>query len=394
MKAIIRTILLAISIIAISCQGKTNTSVIQGAVSDIDHYGGLHATFTAEDLEQKGVTYGDLLEITIGDMVITAPYVDAYTESGNMSPCLCNYNRMGEEFGIAMANGSFALHVGGQVGDTLIIRMKEKGGYLREYNLLQGTYTYNREDYVSDEVFANFREVTAGSIASGVLYRSTSPINFEKNKVRYSYAADLCRQYGVQTIVDIADSDEKIDTYLHASENEGSYMLSCLAAKHIVGLGSNADYLDSPFMDKLSHAVRQMLVMPAPYLIHCNEGKDRTGFYFLLLEALCGATIEEMKIDYMQTFENLYHQQRGSEQYELTWQKNGYRMLYLIAHPETWGDVKSIDWDKVQVEETALHEAAVNYLQTAGLTLDEITRLQNLLTDSPIHRFTDSPIKQ
>lgn len=378
MKTSIKTILLAISIIAVSCQ-KTNTPVIQGSVSNVDHYGGLQPTFTAADLEQQGVTYGDLLEITIGDMVVTAPYVDAYTESGNMSPCLCNYNRLGEDFGIAMANGSFAQHIGGKVGDTLIIRLKEKAGYLKEYNLLQGTYTFNREDYSSDEVFANFREVTAGEIASGVVYRSTSPINFEKNKVRYQYAAELCRQYGIQTIVDIADSEEKINTYLHASENEGSYMLSCWDAKHIVGLGSNADYLDSAFMAKLANAVRQMLVMPAPYLIHCNEGKDRTGFYFLLLEALCGATIDEMKIDYMQTFENMYHQTRGSEQYELTWQKNGYRMLYLIAQPETWSNVKSIDWDHVQVEEAKLQQAAVNYLQTTGLSLEEIQRLQKQL---------------
>lgn len=380
MKTIIKTILLAISIIAVSCQ-KTSTPVIQGSVSNVDHYGGLQPTFTAADLEQQGVTYGDLLEITIGDMVLTAPYVDAYTESGNMSPCLCNYNRLGEDFSIAMANGSFAQHIGGKVGDTLIIRMKEKAGYLKEYNLLQGTYTFNREDYTSDEVFANFREVTAGQIASGIVYRSTSPINFEKNKVRYQYASELCRQYGIQTIIDIADSDEKIVTYLSSPENDGSYMLSCLNAKHIVGLGSNADYLDSAFMAKLSYAVRQMLVMPAPYLIHCNEGKDRTGFYFLLLEALCGATIDEMKIDYMQTFENLYHQTRGSEQYELTWQKNGYRMLYLIAQPETWSNVKSIDWDQVQVNEAALQQAAVNYLQTTGLSLEEINRLQTLLTD-------------
>jgi len=385
MKTIIPTILLAISIAAISCQGKTNTSedVIHGTVSEVDSYGGLRLSFTADELEQQGVTYGDLLEITIGEMVITTPYVDAYTEAGNMSPCLCNYNRLGEDFSISMANGSFALHVGGQAGDTVMVRMKEKEGYLKEYNLLQGTYTYSREDYASDEVFANFREVTAGNIASGVLYRSTSPINFEKNKVRYRYASELCRRHGIQTIVDIADSDEKIASYLPSSENEGSYMLRCMAAQHIIGLGSNADYLDSAFMGKLSYAVRQMLMMPAPYLIHCNEGKDRTGFYFLLLEALCGATMEEMKIDYMQTFENLYRQQRGSEQYELTWQKNGYRMLYLIAHPETWQNVVSIDWNNVQVDEAALQQAAVDYLAKTGLSEEEIQHLQNILTSSP-----------
>jgi len=54
-------------------------------------------------------------------------------------------------------------------------------------------------------------------------------------------------------------------------------------------------------------------------------------------------------------------------------------MLYLIAQPETWSDVKSIDWDHVKVDGDSMQQAAVNYLQKAGLSLEEINRLRNLL---------------
>ena len=41
-----------------------------------------------------------------------------------------------------------------------------------------------------------------------------------------------------------------------------------------------------------------------PCYIHCTEGKDRTGFVCLLLEALCGANYGELRDDYMTTYAN------------------------------------------------------------------------------------------
>ena len=44
----------------------------------------------------------------------------------------------------------------------------------------------------------------------------------------------------------------------------------------------------------------------APYCIHCTEGKDRAGFVAMLLEALMGATLDEIIDDYMRSFYNYY----------------------------------------------------------------------------------------
>jgi len=44
-----------------------------------------------------------------------------------------------------------------------------------------------------------------------------------------------------------------------------------------------------------------------PYLVHCLEGKDRTGFVCIVLEALMSATYQEIVDDYMLTYNNYYH---------------------------------------------------------------------------------------
>lgn len=41
-------------------------------------------------------------------------------------------------------------------------------------------------------------------------------------------------------------------------------------------------------------------------LIHCTEGKDRTGFVCTLIEGFAGATYAEIVEDYMMTYFNYY----------------------------------------------------------------------------------------
>lgn len=47
----------------------------------------------------------------------------------------------------------------------------------KKYKALHLKYSKNRKDFVSDEVFANFRNVKVGSIKEGILYRGASFID-------------------------------------------------------------------------------------------------------------------------------------------------------------------------------------------------------------------------
>ena len=48
-----------------------------------------------------------------------------------------------------------------------------------------------------------------------------------------------------------------------------------------------------------AEGLRFFIANDGPYLIHCNEGQDRTGFSVAILECLMGASEEEVVADYM-----------------------------------------------------------------------------------------------
>ena len=66
-------------------------------------------------------------------------------------------------------------------------------------------------------------------------------------------------------------------------------------------------------MNSLAEGLRDLIEHKGPYYISCTEGKDRTGFVCLLLEALAGATFDEIETDYMKTYENYYGITKQSE---------------------------------------------------------------------------------
>ena len=68
-----------------------------------------------------------------------------------------------------------------------------------------------------------------------------------------------------------------------------------------------ADPTADDFNNRLIAALMELPKHPAPYLVHCKEGKDRTGYVCALLEGLCGATYEEMAADYLTTYKNFFH---------------------------------------------------------------------------------------
>ena len=66
------------------------------------------------------------------------------------------------------------------------------------------------------------------------------------------------------------------------------------------------DFFAPDFTEKLAAGLRFMISNEPPYLVHCNEGKDRAGMTIALLEALSGATMDEIIADYMESYENYY----------------------------------------------------------------------------------------
>ena len=71
-----------------------------------------------------------------------------------------------------------------------------------------------------------------------------------------------------------------------------------------IELGMKMDFGSDDFNSRLAEGFRYLIQNPAPYVIHCQEGKDRTAFACALLEFLTGASYDEIVGDYITTFYN------------------------------------------------------------------------------------------
>ena len=154
-----------------------------------------------------------------------------------------------------------------------------------------------------------------------------------------------------------------------------------------------ANTFGEDFKTRMGKAVKFMIEKEPPYLIHCNEGKDRCGFVSMLFETLAGASIDEMRRDYMITLLNFYKIEDGGESYNLRQKLSIDRMMWLLCHEEMLKHFTSIDWEKIEFSDNdteeqdmyhitrkTLQQAARKYLIECGLTDEECDTFYKILT--------------
>jgi hypothetical protein len=344
--------------------GQTAYPQFSGTITAVEKYGHTVTDIAVADLNAAGYALGDVLTVRFGNgFTFDAPLVPAYdvergqyllrTEYGDGFVAACiNYGDLAKEAGIGM-------------GDTIGLSMKAKAGYLAKLELRQLERTDVRADYASDAVFANFREVKNGSIAGGVLYRGSHPTKTEWP--RAPYASALMAGAGIATVINMSDSETELQKYLDAANPDASaYYREIYQKGGVICLSMGMAYTDPVFMEKVNAALRFMISHPAPYYVHCNEGKDRTGFLLILLESLMGAKQEEITADYMLSYVNYYGLEPGTEKYKLIADDNAAVMLKEIAGTDNLAGVN-------------LSAAAKNYLLKNGMQTAEIDALQKLL---------------
>ena len=251
------------------------------------------------------------------------------------------------------------------------ISMKEKGGYLLGLDIMHntqymGSYAENYPD-LSVEEFANFREVHTTGMGEHKLYRSSSPIYLYLG--RNYYADSLAQAAGVTTFINLADSESS------AYSNKG-YETTYYSTQNIIFLGVPPEFFSEIFKVGLVIGFRYMIEHEGPYLVHCTYGMDRTGFMIAVLEALMGATTEEIQDDYAKTFSNYFTVING-KQVALNEQQIDFfkavvlRNLKAVYHAEgvNISDTRNADWVT----------ATEKYLEKLGMTQEEISALKDRL---------------
>jgi hypothetical protein len=250
------------------------------------------------------------------------------------------------------------------------------------------TYSKDFEDYEAkngiskEEVFANFRAVQSDAMKENVLFRSASLFDNANN--RAPYVNDLAKANGIDYVLNLADSQSKIDKYAAAEIwPELDYSQKLLDNDQVCLMAMSAAYEGAGYQTALVKGLNNALAHNATkILFHCTEGKDRTGFVGVVLEGLCGASYDEMLYDYMVTYDNYYGLTEASDKtaydYIVELKFNDMINYLLTFDPslEAKGD-GTYDLSNVTAENYAT--AARNLLTKAGMSEDNLEALTALL---------------
>ncbi|MBQ8050419.1 MAG: tyrosine-protein phosphatase [Bacteroidaceae bacterium] len=286
-----------------SCSDDEDVSdepMLEGIITSYNEFGAAMLNLTEADMAAAGFTLGDVVSISVDGKEIIMPYYDGYyTRNGEY---LCVAYPTYPSICFTANNTGLPKELRGLEGHAVVVRMKEKGGSLDIQQALSMKYTNNRMDYLAntDAEFANARMVSAGRIAGGKLYRSSSPFCNDIN--RATYVSAYLEQENVKTVLNLADTEEKMPTY-----DMPPYSRSLWEGGNVILCPLKADPTADDYNARLIEALKELPSQPAPYVVHCMEGKDRTGYVCALLEGLCGATYDEIVADYLITYSNFYN---------------------------------------------------------------------------------------
>lgn len=194
-----------------------------------------------------------------------------------------------------------------------------------------------------------------GNIAPGVLYRSSSPIDPGQGERRL-VADGLLARTGVKTVVNTSDCRILFTSF------EG-YDETHYATLNHVALRMENDYTAEGFVQDLRNGLDFMSEEEGPYLIHGTQGIGRTGYVCMVLEALMGASREEIMADYMRSFADYYQLDADSQEWQaIEAQAEG----YLAG---------------ITGGQTDLSQGAENFLlHTVGLTRQQVELLKEHLS--------------
>lgn len=365
--------------------GEGEVPVIEAGIYDISKYGNIILTIKPDAMIGYGYEEADIIDVEIGGKHMKMPIGTNYSDVDAGRP-VCRYDLENDPpyTTLAIASGNLAttmevadknetddekgyewIYREGKDKDMAVtITMFEKQGYADEYAVhkVTATRTNERSDYpdLTDQEFCNFRVVETTGMGKGTLYRSSSPVNPKIG--RNKEADEALSLNGVKTVINLADYEKEMKEF---PDYSSSYYSRC----EIIPLAMSMDITAEDNRKKLAEGLRFIAGHEGPYLIHCLEGKDRTGFICGVLEGLMGADLDEIVDDYMITYYNFYNVEKGAETYD--------RISAIIIH-QILDAFKISSYTKLG-EDEPLTPYAEKYILGLGLSEEELQNLKDRL---------------
>ena len=370
--------LAAIAFIAVGCGSmdggegtETNKKSITAVVNKDAKFDSADLNLNEEDFTNAGFALGDSLDIEFsnGETLTDVPYYNGYyAKTGN--PVVVAYPNQDYVL-IAKCNADLWTPLKLSDGMTVTISLNTSAKYIAVQEALGQSYSVDRNDYSSDEEFANFRALSGGNLKKDFLYRGASPVDNSRN--RAAYANTLVEKEGIDCIIDLADLDEDMLEYFAEDDFASDYAKKLYEDGRTAVLGMSASYSKDEYKKSVVKGLKKLIEVGGPAYIHCLEGKDRTGFVCMLIEALAGASYDEMCDDYMTTYKNYYNISEN----ETPDRYNAVVNLYFDGFME----YISGEEDPNTLHEMSYVDAAKQYLKDGGMTDEEIDKLIALITN-------------
>lgn len=372
MKKIILTTLTTSLIFLASCKSPATPEIKNFAISEDKEFGGICIEISINDFMKKGFKYGDSCDVVFSNGVVfeDMPYYDGYYVRTGEN-LVVGYQ--GYEYIELCKNNSTGFYKSFNFpeGTTASVKLSKKGKFLATQEALSVKYSDDRNAFESDTIFANFRTPSYGNMGENVLFRGASPVNNQHKRAKF--VNDLIAKNNINFILDLADSEENMTKYFSDPSFESAYAKSLYDDGKVTCLGLNMGYTADTYAVTVADGMKELIKHDGPYYIHCTEGKDRTGFAAIIMEALMGATEDELEEDYMITYDNYYGITKEKE-------PNKYKAIVDLRFKEF------VDFfnEEPIVGTLTLESKAYHYLQRGGMTEAEIDTLKQKLSGSKI----------
>lgn len=371
MKKILLAVSTLVAITSFSLCGCNNNSNKQpilenNAIHRDDEFGGAYIDISIDNFNKLGFKYGDSLNLTFSNNVKCE---DIGYYSGYYVPA-------GQELVVAYPGYpyiKYCINYGDDVytmnnfdeNTKVTITVNQAGKYKDIEETLCIKYSDDINEYPSREAFANFREVNVGNLKNNILYRGASPV--DNSRQRTTAVDALLEENNIAYNIDLADKNTDGTKYTVHSYFEG-----LRNNDKVLFLGMAAAYKTEDFAGKMKTMFEGILNNDGPYYIHCLEGKDRTGYVCMVIEALCGATYEELIDDYFITYQNYYGIEKGTTKYNVIKELHIDEMIRFVFGFNETTNLLTANY----------RSQANNYLlQEVKLTQEQIDEVQSKLSN-------------
>ena len=266
-------------------------------------FDGIYIGISINEFNNLGFEFGDSVDLYFSNSFVVkdCPYYDGYYIKNNEYD-LCGYSSYAMPC-LSLQGINLWKYSKLSENDTVEVILNTKYKYKSIQDAFKQFHPSNKDYYVSDVAFANFRELKSKNIKKNFIFRGGSPIC---NDFGFMHTVnELMKQYNIQYVINLSETKEQLKDMVLSSKED--YITNLYNKNKIIPLDISAFPRELKYAQKLVKGLNEMIINDGPVYIHCMEGKDRTGFLCVLLLALTDGTYDDFLKDYMETYKNFYY---------------------------------------------------------------------------------------